>query len=664
LTELSARHIQNFVQKYDPIVLGVNPPRKIRRHVFVKASSLMYIDNGIDMNRCSWHWTVMRRLISLSVTAVAGLLAVPASTHAQSAENVAVVINDNSPDSQKIGQAYAAARSIPDRNVLHIRTSIEETIDRDGFLSTIHGPLAAAIGRGGLHDRILYLVLTKGVPIRIAGTLGQTGTIASVDSELTLLYRRLTGLLDKAEGPVMNPYFLGDRPIAEARPFTHRAFDIFLVSRLDGFTTDEALALIDKATSAKADGRIVLDQRDALVNRTGDTWLELASKRLMDQGFGGQVVLETTPKPARGVAQVLGYFSWGSTDPQNRVRSAGLTFAPGALAATFVGSDARTFREPPVAWIPTGDPANRPSWYAGSPESLIGDLIRDGVTGAAGYVAQPFLNGSVRPQILFPAYVAGFNLVEAFYLAMPFVSWQTVVIGDPLCGPFPRTTLSPSEIDNGIDSVTGLPAIFSKRKLTVAVEASAGIPERAVALAVKAENLVLRGDTSGARQALADALEAAPRFAAAMMQRAMLDESAGRLDDAIEGYKQLLDIDVNNAVALNNLAFALAVHRKMPMDALAYAKRAVALAPMNPAILDTLGWIQHLLGDDAGAAKVMEQVVKTNTVDPGIRLRAAIVFAAIGARAIAQNQLAIALKLSPSLAGTAEVKQLQSQLAK
>jgi len=40
-------------------------------------------------------------------------------------------------------------------------------------------------------DRILYIVLTKGIPLRVNGTSGQDGTIASVDSELTLLYRKL-----------------------------------------------------------------------------------------------------------------------------------------------------------------------------------------------------------------------------------------------------------------------------------------------------------------------------------------------------------------------------------------------------------------------------------------------------------------------------------------
>ena len=619
-----------------------------------------YNEAEIERLRC-------RRARTAAVVLTLAATFAPGSVGAQSAENVAVVINDNSADSQKVGQAYAAARSIPESNVFHIRTSVEETVDRDVYVRTIEGPLGNAIARARLQDQILYLVLTRGVPLRVAGTPGQSGTVSSVDSELTLLYRRMTGRIERPEGPVVNPYFLAERDLAEARRFTHRDYDIFLVSRLDGFTLDEALALIDRGVSAKSDtsNKIVLDQRAAAGNRMGDDWLAAASKRLADGGLGDQVVLETTGKPARGIAQVLGYFSWGSTDPQNRARTSGLRFAPGALAAGFVGSDARTFREPPIAWVPTGDPVNRATWYAGSPESLTGDLIRDGVTGAVGYIAQPFLIGTVRPQVLFPAYVAGFNLVESFYLAMPFVSWQAVVIGDPLCAPFSREALAPSDIEDAVDDVTELPGFFSMRRLGIATSvAPPGTSESAVAQTIRAEGLVARGDRMAAREALDRAIEAAPNFGAAWTQRAVLDEAAGRHDEAIEAYEKILEIDPNHIIALNNLAYALAVHRKTPSEGLPYARRAAAAAPSNATVLDTLAWIQHLLGDSAGAAKVMAQLVKGNTLNPDIRLHAAVVFAAIGQSAIAKNQLAIALKLNPALAGSAEVKQLQAELAK
>src|SRR5262249_38185305 len=144
----------------------------------------------------------------------------------------------------------------------------------------------------------------------------------------------------------------------------------------------------------------------------------------------------------------------------NRLRHFGLQFVPGAIGAMFVSTDGRTFVEPPADWKPGG--ADQRGYGS---QSLAGDLIREGITGIAAHVTEPFLDATIRPQILFPAYFAGFNLAESFSLAMPFLSWQTVVVGDPLCVPFPRKTLTPDDIAKGIDPDTGYPGIFSERRV-------------------------------------------------------------------------------------------------------------------------------------------------------------------------------------------------------
>ena len=66
----------------------------------------------------------------------------------------------------------------------------------------------------------------------------------------------------------------------------------------------------------------------------------------------------------------------------------------------------RTFREPPADWT-IGNWDDKQSYFAGSPQSLTGDLIHAGVTGMAGHVAEPFLDATIRPDLLFPAYVTG-----------------------------------------------------------------------------------------------------------------------------------------------------------------------------------------------------------------------------------------------------------------
>ena len=108
----------------------------------------------------------------------------------------------------------------------------------------------------------------------------------------------------------------------------------------------------------------------------------------------------------------------------------GLT--PGALATEFVSTNARTFQRPPDTWT-LGVWSDPRTWYAGAPQSLIGDYIHEGATGVTGHVAEPYLAACPRPDLLFSAYIRGRNLAESFYLSIPFLSWQNIVAGDPLC---------------------------------------------------------------------------------------------------------------------------------------------------------------------------------------------------------------------------------------
>jgi uncharacterized protein (TIGR03790 family) len=587
-----------------------------------------------------------------------------AELHAQSAENVAVVINQASPVSVQIGEHYVRKRAIPSVNVIRINAPLQEEIARAAFSATIEVPISVALTRTGLQDRILYLVLTKGVPLRVAGTSGLEGTVASVDSELTVLYRKMTGVQAPTRGRIDNPYYLGDRELREAQRFTHRAHDIFLVSRIDAFTADEAIAMIDRAQSPSSEGRIVLDQRATLGNATGDQWLEAAAGRLKELGFEERVLLENTKGPARGVKPVLGYYGSGSNDPANRVRRVEMGFVPGALAATFVSSDARTFQPPPDDWTPSDQWSDRSALFAGTPQSLVGDLIREGATGVAGHVAEPYLQSTVRPQILFSAYLSGFNLIESFYLAIPHLSWQTVVVGDPLCTPFPRKVLTRSDIEDQFDASTGTPGLFSKRRMEIAQRVAKGVPPKVLALSFLAETRLAMGDAAGARKALEQATDAMPSLTAAQLQLALLYEQAGDFTLAADRYRIVIKADPKNAVALNNLAYGLAVRQKMPQEARPLAQRAVAIAPNEPTLADTLAWIEYLLRNYGEAARLIAPAARALPGNAEVRLHAAFIFAAVKNVTAASAELKAALALSPDLAKREDVRELQAGLAR
>jgi uncharacterized protein (TIGR03790 family) len=597
---------------------------------------------------------VRLKTVALALAALV-LAAVPGQAFAQSADNVVVVINDASPVSVQVGEYYARKRAIAEDHVVRLKTATTEGIARLDYVKTIEQPIADWLTKKSLLDRTLYLVLTKGVPLRIDGTAGADGTLASVDSELTLLYRRLVGTPAVAiVGHVPNPYYLDQKRLSDAKLFSRASSDIYLVTRLDGFTVDDVLKLIDRGSAPSTNGKIVLDQRGSLIDSGGDQWLAAAADRLRQSGAGDRVVLEMTKAVAVTDGPVLGYDSWGSNDPANHLRHFGFEFAPGAIAAMFVSTDGRSFVEPPADWLPGGTDRR-----ASGTQSLTGDLIRDGITGVAGHVSEPFLDATIRPQILFPAYLAGFNLAESFYLAMPYLSWQTVVIGDPLCAPFPRTPVPADQIDKGLDPDTGLPAFFSERH--VAFLAAGGVNPIAVKHALRGQMAAEAGNQADAERDFADAFQLEPRLAEVGVRLALIYSVRGDQAKAIETYRRVLTQAPNNVVALNNLAYALAEYQHDPTDALPLAEKAYTASRNSPTVADTLGWIHHLLGDDHLAAPLVEQALAVKDV-ADIQFHAAVVHAALGDPARARTELDAAIKLDPTLSDRADVKALRERI--
>jgi len=601
-----------------------------------------------------------------------------ASARAQTGANVLVVVNSTSAASETIGRQYAARRAVPVDNVCAMPLPIAESVSRDVYDTQIDQPIWHCIATRQAHDRILYIVLTKDVPIRISGTSGRSGTGASVDSELTLLYRRRTDASVPIVGFVPNPYYAADAPAA-VEAFSHRTHDVYLVTRLDGYTVQDALGLIDRGADAPADGVFVLGSGASSVDLVPNRWLAAAAERLKARGLG---VLDEHAKPTDGASPVLGYYSWGSNNDVSRRRAWDFTFARGALAAMFVSTDARTFKEPPASWRPS-DGSSEP--FAGTTESLVADLIRAGVTGASGNVNEPYLDASIRPDILFPAYASGRNLAESFYAAMPYLSWQTIIVGDPLCAPFSRATVSTEEMDPPIDTDTQLPAYFAKRQLaTIYPE----LARDAAAAFIRFQYRRLREDPAGAREALEAAIAAEPRFTPARVELAVMYDRAGDVDRAIAQYRAILTYSPNDPLALNNLAYALATHQHNPAEALPYAERATIAArtdptllggasilnyytlgsyrrePLIPYSLDTLAWVQHLLGRDAEALKTLQQARLAGGVQTADMMwHGAVIYAAANDPVRASAELNAALSADPAFADRADVKKLRQQLA-
>jgi uncharacterized protein (TIGR03790 family) len=349
------------------------------------------------------------------------LLALPAL--AQTGANVLVVVNDSSLFSRRIAEYYVHKRSIPLANVCHLNVTINEEISRDIYDKAIEAPIAACLASRGLSQTILYIVTTLGLPLRVAGS-GEAldSTISAVDSELTLLYSKMRGVKFRANGLIPNPFF-------EKRymPFQHPQFPIYLVTRLAGYDFEDVKGMVDRSLEAKNRGKFVIDLKSA-DNEPGNDWLRAAAKLLP----AGRLVLDETDKVLYDQRDVIGYAAWGSNDSNRKRRFLGFQWLPGAIATEFVSTNARTFQPPPDTWSITAW-SDRLRFFAGSPQTLTADYIHEGATGCSGHVAEPYLITTPRPDLVLPAYFSGRNLAESYYLGIRGLSWQNVVIGDPLC---------------------------------------------------------------------------------------------------------------------------------------------------------------------------------------------------------------------------------------
>ena len=338
--------------------------------------------------------------------------------------NVLVVINQESALSKSIGDYYVSKRGIPQKNICRIHATEAEEIDRTTYGREIAGAVGVCLRREGITESILYIVTTGGVPLRVAGSGGRDGDVAAVDSELALLYYDLkTGKPHAVKSALPNPFF-GKRNVT----FAHPQFPIYLVARLEAYDLAGAKALVDRSLLAKNQGKFVVDMADDS-DSEGNDWLRNAVIRLPAE----RVIFDTEPKVLYKQTGVIGYASWGSNDKNRHERRVGFQWLPGAIATEYVSTNARTFARPPKDWtISDWGVTSRLKWWAGSPQSLTADYLEEGASAATGHVAEPYLQTTPRPDLLLPAYYSGRNLAESFYLSIPALSWQNVVIGDPL----------------------------------------------------------------------------------------------------------------------------------------------------------------------------------------------------------------------------------------
>jgi putative PEP-CTERM system TPR-repeat lipoprotein len=152
-------------------------------------------------------------------------------------------------------------------------------------------------------------------------------------------------------------------------------------------------------------------------------------------------------------------------------------------------------------------------------------------------------------------------------------------------------------------------------------------------------------EDAGTRAALAESLLKRKQYAAASEQYLRLNAS-----------------NPNSLLILNNLAWALL--ETGDKRAATYAEQALKLAPDNPAVMDTLGWILVQQKQTARGIKLLQQALTKAPDAADIQYHLAVAYAqsgdAVRARGELERLLANGLAFSEEAAARAMLKQLQA----
>lgn len=356
------------------------------------------------------------------------------------AARVVLLANSADPDSLRVARHYAEVRGVPPENIIALKLPLAESITWREFVVALWEPLLDELLRAKWVDaipmaltdrvgrrklavhghRIGALVTCRGVPLKIehdpALDLGTPLTqraefrtnAGAVDSELSLLAQPNYPIA----AFVPNPLFQKENPDALER------LQVVRVSRLDGPTVEDALGLVDRAVAAERTGllgRAYVDMGG--IHGAGDRWLEALAIQLESLGWAPAVDRDpaTLSATARCDAPVL-YFGWYASDLNGPFALPGFRFPPGAIAFHIHSYSAGTLRSTTSGWT--------------------GPLVARGVTATVGNVFEPYLEQTHRPDLFFRALARGATLVEAAYFSLPALSWQAMLIGDPLYRPF------------------------------------------------------------------------------------------------------------------------------------------------------------------------------------------------------------------------------------
>ena len=341
---------------------------------------------------------------------------------------VVVVYNAGSKRSEQCARAYCARRSVPVKQCIGLSGLPKgQDISRQEYDSKLRYPLLLAAQQNswrlpatsnqGLKP-VAAMVLMPDIPLRVREEKVpgekrdglQRQNCASVDSELMLL-----GSQYPLEGPLNNPLFGKDVSLSsETAP-------VLAVTRIDGPDDTTIRRMIQFPAEVERRGLwgwTVVDQGGPYAE--GEKWFSAAANKAREYGQPlfheeSKATLAPTFPLMQDTAVYFGWYANPANGPFHPDTRADFHFSPGAIAYHLHSYSATSVK---------------------SAHSWVGALLQRGAAVTAGNVYEPTLGGTLRFDIFFEQLLKGRTVAEASLSATPWLSWQNVVMGDPLYKPY------------------------------------------------------------------------------------------------------------------------------------------------------------------------------------------------------------------------------------
>jgi tetratricopeptide (TPR) repeat protein len=139
-----------------------------------------------------------------------------------------------------------------------------------------------------------------------------------------------------------------------------------------------------------------------------------------------------------------------------------------------------------------------------------------------------------------------------------------------------------------------------------------------------------------------------PTDAHAMVILGSLEEGRGDKAKSMDYYKKALQIDSDNGVAANNLAYLMVDNGENADVALTYAQTARRNLPDSPQTADTLAWVYYYKANYSSARDLLEDTLKTSPDNVSLHYHLGMTYLKLSDKTNAQAQLKKAAALDPT----------------